>query len=71
MPAARVAHSLDPDQMPHSAASDLGLNCLLRLVQNLWINVVRKVWCKVVIIGKFHLNTKAVERRYFLLFVFC
>ena len=21
-------HSLDPDQMPHSAASDLGLHCL-------------------------------------------
>ena len=27
-----VAHSVDPDQTPHSAASDLGLHCLLRLI---------------------------------------
>ena len=26
------ANSGDPDQMPHFAASDLGLHCLLRLV---------------------------------------
>ena len=28
----RVANGVDPDQMPHSAASDLGLHCLLRHV---------------------------------------
>ena len=27
---AGVANSADPDQMPHSVASDLGLYCLLR-----------------------------------------
>ena len=27
-----VANSVDPDQMLHSAASDLGRHCLLRLV---------------------------------------
>ena len=27
-----VANSVDPDEMPHSAASHLGLNCLLRPV---------------------------------------
>ena len=27
-----VANSVDPDQMLHSAASDQGLHCLLRLV---------------------------------------
>ena len=26
-----MANSVDPDQMPHSVASDLGLHCLLRL----------------------------------------
>ena len=26
-----MANSVDPDQMPHSAASDLGLHCLQRL----------------------------------------
>ena len=25
-----MANSVDPDQMPHSAASDLGLHCLQR-----------------------------------------
>ena len=28
----RVANSVDPDQTPRSAASDLGLHCLLRSV---------------------------------------
>ena len=27
-----MANSADPDQMPHSAASDLGLQCLLKSV---------------------------------------
>ena len=27
-----MANSVDPDEMPHSAASDLGLLCLLRPV---------------------------------------
>ena len=27
-----MANSVDPDQTPHSAASDLGLHCLLRPV---------------------------------------
>ena len=27
-----MANSVDPDQMPHSAASDLGVHCLLRPV---------------------------------------
>ena len=27
-----MANSVDPDQMPHSVASDLGLHCLLRPV---------------------------------------
>ena len=27
-----AANRVDPDQTPHSVASDLGLNCLLRLV---------------------------------------
>ena len=27
-----MANSVDPDQMPRSAASDLGLHCLLRPV---------------------------------------
>ena len=27
-----MANSVDPDQMPHSVASELGLNCLLRPV---------------------------------------
>ena len=27
-----VANNVDPDQMPHSVASDLGLHCLLRLI---------------------------------------
>ena len=27
-----MANSVDPDEMPHSAASHLGLNCLLRPV---------------------------------------
>ena len=27
-----MANSVDPDEMPHSAASHLGLLCLLRLV---------------------------------------
>ena len=26
-----MANNVDPDQMPHSVASDLGLHCLLRL----------------------------------------
>ena len=30
--AGRVANSVNPDQTPRSAASDLGLHCLLRLV---------------------------------------
>ena len=30
--ARRMANSGDPDQTPHSAASDLGLQCLLRSV---------------------------------------
>ena len=29
-----MANSVDPDQMPHSAASDLGLHCLQKPVQN-------------------------------------
>ena len=32
-----MSDSLDPDQMPHSAASDLGLHCLLKPVcPNTW-----------------------------------
>ena len=32
-----VVNSADPDQMPHSVASDLGLHCLLRSVSpNFW-----------------------------------
>ena len=27
-----MANSVDPDQIPHSMTSDLGLHCLLRLV---------------------------------------
>ena len=35
------ANSVDPDQMPQNAASDLGLHCLLRLVcPGAWINKV-------------------------------
>ena len=40
-----MANSVDPDQMPHSVASDLGLHCLLRPVcpitkdyYGMWIN---------------------------------
>ena len=36
------ANSADPDQMPHSAASDLGLHCLpitlLRVSRLQWVN---------------------------------
>ena len=33
-----MANSVDPDQMLHSAASDLGLHCLLRpVIQILYI----------------------------------
>ena len=36
-----MANSIDPDQMPHSVASDLGLHCLLKLsVLILSINIV-------------------------------
>ena len=32
-----MANSVDPDQMPHTVASDQGLHCLLRLVcPNSW-----------------------------------
>ena len=32
-----ISDSVDPDQLPHSVASDLGLHCLLRLVcPNTW-----------------------------------
>ena len=37
------ANSVDPDQVPHSAASDLGLHCLpvslLRDARLKWVNV--------------------------------
>ena len=33
-----MANSVDPDQMPHFAASDLNLHCLLR-------SVCPKTWC--------------------------
>ena len=33
--ARQVANRLDPDQMPHSVASDLGLHCLLRHLSQL------------------------------------
>ena len=34
----RVANSVDPDQTPRSAASDLGLHCLLRRSTVNWSN---------------------------------
>ena len=40
------ANSGDPDQMPHSAASDLGLHCLpitlLRVSRLQWVKVKRR-----------------------------
>ena len=37
-----MANSVDPDQMLHSAASDLGLECLLKrsgaVCPNTWVN---------------------------------
>ena len=35
-----MANSVDPDQMPHSAASDLGLHCLQRPVCVLILRVI-------------------------------
>ena len=39
-----IANSVDPDQMPHSAASDLGLHCLpvslLRDARHEWVNML-------------------------------
>ena len=42
-----MANSVDPDQTPHSAASHLGLHCLLRPVcQNTYVNTVHcKTFC--------------------------
>ena len=37
-----VANSVDPDEMPHSAASHLGLHCLLKPV---WIHMANRVTC--------------------------
>ena len=36
----KLANSVDPDQTPHSAASDLGLHCLLRTVCPIRVNMV-------------------------------
>ena len=42
------ANSGDPDQMLHSATSDLGLHCLpvtiLGVSSLLWVNVFKKSW---------------------------
>ena len=40
-----MANSVDPDEMPHSAASHLGLHCLLRPVCP--VHMVNMVVCKV------------------------
>ena len=41
------ANSGDPDQMPHSAASDLGLHCLpvtlLRVARLQWVKALSKI----------------------------
>ena len=38
------ANSVDPDQMPHSAASDLGLHCLSSILLGVsrlqWVNEI-------------------------------
>ena len=38
------SHSEDSDQMPHSAASDMGLHCLLKI--NTLLGVSRLQWVK-------------------------
>ena len=39
------ANSGDPDQMPHSAASDLGLHCLpITLSQVSWLQRVKHIY---------------------------
>ena len=40
--ARRVTNSLDPDEMLHPAASQLGLHCLLRHVWPQWFNWMRR-----------------------------
>ena len=43
-----VANNVDPDQMPHFVASDLGLNCLpmtlFRVSRLEWFNVILHPW---------------------------
>ena len=36
-------NSVDPDQMPRSAASDLGIHCLHKSVLTFWLNTVMLV----------------------------
>ena len=38
-----MANSVDPDQMPHSVASDLGLHCLLRPVLSQYLELLRYI----------------------------
>ena len=49
----RFADSGDPDQMPHSAASDLGLHCLpitLLGVSSLqWVSIAIVIYCSILI----------------------
>ena len=47
-----VASSADPDQMPHSATSDLGLHCLLGLfVQILRVDMIIQIFYFIKIIS--------------------
>ena len=41
-PAGWVANTANPDQMVHSAASDMGLHCLLRL--SVWIDMINMIY---------------------------
>ena len=49
---ALFANSGDPDQMPHSAASDLGLHCL----PNTLLGVFRLQWVNGISINEDHLH---------------
>ena len=67
-----LTNSADPDQMPHSVASDQGLHCLLKPVfQVFWVTMVaEQVYCKTILYiysGRHKKNVKSIQFAFLLL----
>ena len=57
-----MANSVDPDQMPHSVASDLGLRCLLSLS----VSLLRVITVFVYAV-RYSQRPKVIPQKYFLI----